>query len=272
MATPLSLALLILSALLLGLCAPPSEAINILYRDDHTLYAGYSLTQNNYRLTMEIDCNLVLYDNNKYVWSTKTSNIAHDCHATLERDGTLSLYPDTGGNRIWNNGKPGVAHDADYVLVLQEDRNVVIYGPAKWATNTTAKTPAYDSKPNNILGTNGILHAEHSLTYGDYMLAMQADCNLVVYDKGSAVWHTNTAGKGYRDCYLKMQSDGDLVVYSKDGSHRLWSSHTGDGGHKNYELILQPNRNVVIYGPAIWQANTHAVSRDTNDIVMVTEV
>ncbi|KAK1270349.1 hypothetical protein QJS04_geneDACA007695 [Acorus gramineus] len=232
MATPLSLALLILSALLLGLFAPPSEAINILYRDDHTLYAGYSLTQNNYRLTMEIDCNLVLYDNNKYVWSTKTSNIAHDCH----------------------------------------DRNVVIYGPAKWATNTTSKTPAYDSKPNNILGTNGILHAEHSLTYGDYMLAMQADCNLVVYDKGSAVWHTNTAGKGYRDCYLKMQSDGDLVVYSKDGSHRLWSSHTGDGGHKNYELILQPNRNVVIYGPAIWQANTHAVSRATNDIVMVTEV
>ncbi|KAK1298747.1 hypothetical protein QJS10_CPB14g00723 [Acorus calamus] len=271
MARPLSLGLLILSALLLGLFAPPCEAKNILYREDNTLYAGYSLTQGNYRLTMQIDCNLVLYDNGEYVWSTQTSNLAHDCHATLKNDGRLVLYPDTGGNSIWDNGKPGGNLDADYALVLQADRNVVIYGPAKWSTNTKS-TAANDVNPNNILGTDEILYAEHSLTYAQYTLAMQVDCNLVVYDNGNPVWHTNTAGKGYRDCYLKMQSDGDLVVYSKDGSHRLWSSNTGDGGHKNYELILQPNRNVVIYGPAIWQANTHAVSSHTNDIVMVTEV
>ncbi|KAK1270034.1 hypothetical protein QJS04_geneDACA007691 [Acorus gramineus] len=271
MATPLSLAHLIISALLLGLFAPPCEAKNILYREDNTLYAGYSLTQNNYRLTMQTDCNLVLHDNGEYVWSTETSNLAHDCHATLKNDGRLVLYPDTGGNSIWNNGQSGSNLDADYALVLQADRNVVIYGPAKWSTDTKSAA-LNDANPNNILGTDKILYAEHSLTYADYTLAMQADCNLVVYDKTRAVWQTNTAGKGYRDCYLKMQSDGDLVVYNKDGSYRLWWSHTGDGGHKKYNLILQPNRNVVIYGPAIWEANTHAVNSATNDIVMVTEV
>ncbi|KAK1298645.1 Mannose-specific lectin 2 [Acorus calamus] len=270
MAKPQSLALLILPALLLGLFSPSCQSKNILYREDDTLYAGYSLTQNNYRLTMQADCNLVLYDNGKHIWSSDTKNDAHACHATLKSDGRLVIYPDTGGSTIWESNKPGDA-DADYVLVLQVDRNVVIYGPAKWASDTKSTT-ANDANPNHILGTDEILYAEHSLTYAHYTLAMQVDCNLVVYDKGNAVWHTNTAGKGYRDCYLKMQSDGDLVVYSKDGKHRLWTSHTGDGGHKNYELVLQPNRNVVIYGPAIWQANTHAVSSTINDIEMVTEV
>ncbi|KAK1320131.1 Mannose-specific lectin [Acorus calamus] len=191
---------------------------------------------------------------------------------TLKSDGRLVIYPDTGGNTIWESNKPDDA-DADYVLVLHVDRNVVIYGPAKWASDTkTTAYPTYDVNPNNILGTDKILYAEQTLTYGEYTLIMQADCNLVMYDKGKAVWHTNTAGKGYCDCYLKMQSDGDLVVYNKDGSHRLWTSHTGVGGHKNYELVLQPNRNVIIYGPAIWQANTHVVSSTINDIEMVTEV
>ncbi|KAK1270032.1 Mannose-specific lectin 2 [Acorus gramineus] len=271
MARPLSLALLILSALLLGLFTPPCEATNILYRDYNTLYAGYSLTQDNYRFTMQPDCNLVLYDNGKAVWSSKTGDKGRACHATLRRDGRLVIYPETGGNGIWDTGKPGDALDADYALVLQVDRNVVIYGPAKWATNTES-TPISDKNPKNILGTDEILYAESSLTYGDYMLAMQVDCNLVVYDKGRAVWHTNTAGKGYRDCYLKMQSDGDLVVYSKDGKHRLWSSGTSVGGHKYYNLVLQPNRNVVIYGPAIFHTNTAAVSSAIKGIAMVTEV
>ncbi|KAK1320127.1 hypothetical protein QJS10_CPA03g01746 [Acorus calamus] len=101
---------------------------------------------------------------------------------------------------------------------------------------------------------------------------MQVDCNLVLYDKGDAAWHTNTAGKGHRDCYLKMQSNGDLVIYSKNGKHRLWSSGTHVGGHKNYNLVLQLNRNVVIYGPTIFHTNTTTMKSAIKGIAMVTEV
>ncbi|KAK1298749.1 Curculin-1 [Acorus calamus] len=271
MARPLSLALLTLSALLLGHFTPPCEATNILYRDYDTLYAGYSLTQDNYKLTMEPDCNLVLYDNGRQIWSSKTGNEGRACRAKLERDGRLSIYPANGGNSIWNTEKPGSVSDADYALILQVDRNVVIYGPAKWETNTES-TSIDDENPNNILGTNEILYAESSLTYGHYKMAMQVDCNLVVYDKGDAVWHTNTAGKGFRNCFLKMQSDGDLVIYSKNGRHRLWSSGTRVGGRKNYNLVLQPNGNVVIYGPAIFHTNTATMKSAIKGIAMVTEV
>ncbi|KAK1320128.1 hypothetical protein QJS10_CPA03g01747 [Acorus calamus] len=78
---------------------------------------------------------LVLYDNGRRIWRSNTGNAGRACHATLERDGRLVIYPDNGGNSIWDTSKPGDNLDAGYVLVLQEDRNVVIYGPAKWETN-----------------------------------------------------------------------------------------------------------------------------------------
>ncbi|KAK1271831.1 hypothetical protein QJS04_geneDACA007686 [Acorus gramineus] len=241
-------------------------------------------------LAMQVDCNLVVYDKGRAVWHTNTAGKGYrDCYLKMQSDGDLVVYSKDGKHRLWSSGTSVGGHKY-YNLVLQPNRNVVIYGPAifhtntaavssaikgiamaKWATNTES-TPISDENPKNILGTDEILYAESSLTYGDYMLAMQVDCNLVVYDKGRAVWHTNTAGKGYRDCYLKMQSDGDLVVYSKDGKHRLWSSGTSVGGHKYYNLVLQPNRNVVIYGPAIFHTNTAAVSSAIKGIAMVTEV
>ena len=97
------------------------------------------------------------------------------------------------------------------------------------------------------------LNPGESLTQGSYVLTMQADCNLVLYAP-SAVWSSGTFNKGVR-CYASMQFDGNFVVYTGAGV-ALWSSRTNIGTG-NYILILQPDRNLVIYGPALWSTRTN---------------
>ncbi|KAJ3709180.1 hypothetical protein LUZ61_012885 [Rhynchospora tenuis] len=85
---------------------------------------------------------------------------------------------------------------------------------------------------------------------------MQGDCNLVLYDDSEAQWATTTDNRG-SGCYTRMQNYGDLVIY--DGSNTpVWASNT-KRGHGNYVLILQRDRNVVIYGGAMWAAGTNIV-------------
>nr|AHE93335.1 mannose binding tuber lectin [Amorphophallus paeoniifolius var. campanulatus] len=102
------------------------------------------------------------------------------------------------------------------------------------------------------------LFSGQSLTNGNYVFTMQADCNLVLYDRGRAIWASGTARRA-SNCVLRMQRDGNLVVYTPGGS-AIWASGTNRGAG-NYILILQSDRNVVIYGPdgrAIWATNTKA--------------
>ena len=56
-------------------------------------------------------------------------------------------------------------------------------------------------------------------------LAMQADGNLVVYDRaGEVVWASGTSGN--RDACLAVQDDGNLVIYTADQTKALWSTNT----------------------------------------------
>ncbi|KAJ4808363.1 Mannose-specific lectin [Rhynchospora pubera] len=108
-----------------------------------------------------------------------------------------------------------------------------------------------------VLYSGYALYGGESLSYGNYFLTMQTDCTLVLYDYGRAVWSSNTYNKGY-DCTLRMQKDGNLVIY--DGSNRaIWATNSGRKQKGNYVLVLQPDRNVVIYGGAIWAAGSNAV-------------
>ncbi|XP_020101373.1 mannose-specific lectin-like [Ananas comosus] len=108
----------------------------------------------------------------------------------------------------------------------------------------------------NILYTNDVLFGGQSLTNGNFRFTMQTDCNLVLYDGGSAIWSSGTYRKG-TGCYVKMQSDGNLVVYN-GSNNALWASNT-DRGRGNYVCILQRDRNVVVYGPALWATGTNRV-------------
>ncbi|PIA54597.1 hypothetical protein AQUCO_00900870v1 [Aquilegia coerulea] len=101
------------------------------------------------------------------------------------------------------------------------------------------------------------LYTGNSLQYNNYVLTMQQDCNLVLYDSGYPVWATNTGGLA-SNCYCAMQYDGNLVVYAQDG-RAIWASNTGrENGY--YVLVLQKDRNLVIYGTAIWATATNAAN------------
>ncbi|KAF5201176.1 Mannose-specific lectin [Thalictrum thalictroides] len=114
---------------------------------------------------------------------------------------------------------------------------------------------------NYVLGTREKLNSGVFLQNNNYVLIMQEDCNLVIYDSGSPVWATNTGGLA-RNCYCIMQDDGNLVVYKPD-NRPIWASNTGGASGGHYVLVLQNDRNLVIYGPAIWAAGTNTANGAT---------
>jgi subtilisin family serine protease len=87
------------------------------------------------------------------------------------------------------------------------------------------------------------------------MLAMQADGNLVMYNKaGIAIWATNTWG--HPGAVAVFQADGNLVV-SLAGVP-LWASNTAPAATGGL-LAYQTDGNLVIYnsaGVAVWATNT----------------
>ena len=115
----------------------------------NTLNPGASLSVNQelrsnnglYVLIMQGDGNLVLYEGvmtppRRAVWSTNTWNLPPERRpnrAAMQQDGNFVLYSTTGAE--WASGTwtfPGSR------LILQDDRNLVIYDPnniARWASN-----------------------------------------------------------------------------------------------------------------------------------------
>ncbi|KAG6468556.1 mannose-specific lectin-like [Zingiber officinale] len=133
------------------------------------------------------------------------------------------------------------------------------------------------SMANNILYEGETLKTGQTLTEGVYTLTMQTNCNLVLSDNGHAVWSSNTGGKG-TNCYLSVQTDGNLVIYDK-ATNVIWSSDTWSRWGGPYILILQRNRNVVLYDSK-WSTNTYTansegvviVKKDHNDTSITAEV
>jgi hypothetical protein len=106
------------------------------------LRRGERLTSGNdqYRLTMQDDGNLVLYDvSNRPLWASNTDGKAVE-KCIMQVDGNLVLYL-YNGQAVWasnTQGKPGS------YLVLQNDGNMVIYsmGHPVWASNTVVPIAA----------------------------------------------------------------------------------------------------------------------------------
>ncbi|XP_074477497.1 B-type lectin plumieribetin-like [Sebastes fasciatus] len=98
-----------------------------------------------------------------------------------------------------------VSNNGEFKAVFQEDGNFVLYAwKPIWASDTH--------------GTDAV------------RLCMQADCNLVMYNKESEPkWHTNSAKGDCNMCRLHLTNDGKLVVDKECGE--IWSS-TNDNGMK----------------------------------------
>ncbi|MEK8143962.1 hypothetical protein NKH18_24655 [Streptomyces sp. M10(2022)] len=99
------------------------------------------------------------------------------------------------------------------------------------------------------------LHAATSWKSDRLQLGMQADGNLVLYDRQEkrVMWAAGTSGK---DNMAAFQDDGNLVIRTAAG-RAIWASNPA--GFTNATLVIQPDGNVVIRagGKQVWATNTH---------------
>lgn len=105
-----------------------------------TLAAGQALLSADarFRLTLEHDGNLVLYDaSGTAFWSTGTGGSGAS-HLEMQNDGNLVLYTATD-QYVWASNTDG---QFDSHLVIQDDGNLVIYradGPYTWTSSTCCR-------------------------------------------------------------------------------------------------------------------------------------
>ncbi|XP_031501726.1 mannose-specific lectin-like [Nymphaea colorata] len=98
----------------------------------------------------------------------------------------------------------------------------------------------------DLLFSGQTLFAGRFKENGPYKLIMQYNCNLVLYINGNrALWASGTAGKG-SNCSATVQPYRETPTFVYPGTNARWASGTASG-QSNYVLIVQYDRNVVIY-------------------------
>jgi hypothetical protein len=168
----------------------------------------------------------------------------------MQTDGNLVVYS-ASGTPLFATGARG---DAGSRLVVQTDGNAVVYAGSG--------APLWSSKLDTfVLVTGQILRAGQWRTSidGRFLLAMQPDGNLVLYEEPShrPLWSSNTANNP--GAWTALQPDGNLVVYSRAGEPLFASGTSGDPGTK---LVVQVDGNVVIYdgaGRPLWSTRTTTI-------------
>lgn len=112
-----------------------------------------------------------------------------------------TLHP--GHSRWSSNGR--------YQLILQEDRNLVLYEKHHhdrvepiWASNTY-----------------------HSHKSSHHCAVLQSDGNFVLYDShGEAIWSSDTYGRGLSSPYIMVQNDGNVCMYDRNVQGCHWATNT----------------------------------------------
>ncbi|KAH7295471.1 hypothetical protein KP509_27G049700 [Ceratopteris richardii] len=103
----------------------------------YQLRAGEALTYAPYTFIMQDDCNLVLYNNIRPLWSSQTYNKGSNCVFALQYDGNGVLYTDAGV-ALFATITYG-RNDGAHFIIMQYDGNVVMYNGYRkpiWATGT----------------------------------------------------------------------------------------------------------------------------------------
>ena len=208
-----------------------------------------------YNLAMQDDGNLVIYDStNTATWATGTNQFQNII--------TSESAPLMTGQAL--TSPSGV-----FQAVIQSDGNFVVYqGPrAIWALGRTGLTfngspigPPYEM----ILTPNGDLER---LAYGQTCPA-NTPC--------IANWFSNSKGKGTPPYMLTMQDDGNLVVYDSTNTP-IWATDTNQfqniitsesaplmmgqaltSPNRIYQAVMQTDGNFVVYHgtTALWATGT----------------
>jgi hypothetical protein len=190
------------------------------------------------------------------------------------------------GRRIYPN-QYLLSYDARWVLALQGDGNLVLYGPGyrpMWSSGTGGRSVdslVVQGDGNIVLygtGGQGALWATGTVGVSGAQFKVQDDGNVVVYDgAGTARWSTGAKGSptgGYslgtdtlnHEQWLRpnrflrsgdgryvlyMQGDGNLVLWSPGGRIQ-WAS----GARTNLSGALQQSDgNLVVYASPLWASN-----------------
>jgi hypothetical protein len=173
------------------------------------------------------------------------------------------------GSGLLSLDEDGTACSADYYLRLTNDGGKMLKGEI--ALTSTRPTPPIPSStnpsPSPTASTTatagcGVLAANASFAVnkpllscdGRFKLVLGGDGNLVLYQGSTALWSSQTSGKGGTTAY--MQGDGNFVIYTASGSP-VWSS--GTAGNSGATLSVQDDGNVVIYsasGKGVWSTGT----------------
>ena len=219
---------------------PPSPDKGTTLTSGETLTEGDYLESNGgqYKLIMQGDGNLVLYQEGNALWSSETGGNPGS-YAIMEGEGNLVVYD--GSTATWNSstwGFPGA------YLSLQEEGNLVVYQDGHpvwdWGSGFLGnELNQWKLEPGAYL-----LSPNH-----EYELVMQSsDGNLVLYHDGQALWSSETGG--HPGSYAIMQGEGNFVVY--DDTTATWNSSTW--GFPGAYLVLQNEGNLVMYqdGHPVW--------------------
>jgi hypothetical protein len=245
-----------------GIPAPPPtppgrwEFFNMPLGMPERITAGWSLRSDDgrYRMTMQSDGNLVLYEGSRALWHTQTSGNP-GAYAVIQGDGNFVVYSAT--NRpLWFSRTQG---NSNATIALGDDGNLVLRsasGATLWQTGTsqTPAPPPPSPSPPTSQGT--VWRAGDSLTSnnGSYRVVMQSDGNLVLYAGSRALWHTQTSGNP--GAYAVLQGDGNLVVYSAANRPLAFSGTQGTPGAT---IALGDDGNLVLRsasGATLWQTGT----------------
>ncbi|KAH0465037.1 hypothetical protein IEQ34_005140 [Dendrobium chrysotoxum] len=121
--------LLCTTSLSLLLTTPASGKGSNYLLSGESLQAGEALVDGDDKFIMQHDCDLVFYNSGVKNWSSGTGGVDFGCYVTLMEHGNLMIFNFKG--IVWNRGPNGPM--GKYILILQRDHNVFVYGPSFWS-------------------------------------------------------------------------------------------------------------------------------------------
>lgn len=183
--------------------------------------------------------------------------------------------------------------DGRFTLIMQADGNLVLYGPQNqplWASGTYGLNNVFDvimQEDGNLViydTNNNPLWASSTFGHPGAILIVHIDGNAVISDTSNdTLWATDTVvpatpveptqhdrlltgqglvpgnsiGSADGNYQLSMQSDANLVLYGP-GDEVIWASNTSEKGLP-WDVIMQDDGNLVIFdtsGASLWASDT----------------
>jgi hypothetical protein len=217
-----------------------------------------------YTAVYQSDNNFVIYNSSKPSWSTVTWNSSPDqlgeMKLTMQTDGDLVITNSTSQNNpVWHTNT-AAPKPPQPVLVPALPTPVVSVPPPPAYKSCAGLDASYSYLGDTIPpGTSLNQCMGIRSPNGRFILVMQSDGNLVLYDTSTRqpLWASNTYDSGSSPPYsAEFQNDYNFVVYKGSEHKPTWASQTYN--KLSDRLVMQNDGNVVIYrgNTAIWATNT----------------